>query len=355
MNPSRRNLLKSIAPVAAAAAVVSGFGYLKVRGDTRIITRGDLNKYTSDGKFFIDGSVTNSPGNSGWLEVSSSPSDHVMQKFFDFNKPENILIRKKDESWSDWSAVNPQPQRTLPFSGKTVVCLGDSITGAYNYPRKMQEMVGGNIINLGLGGSSISQSTVDFDSLALYKIAKAINTGDWSEVVQAGENLHTGIQHLDFRQTIKNLSNTKWQEVDLLVAFYGTNDYGNNFKIGEKGSYNTDTVIGAINYSIKMILSKYPDMKILIATPMYRSRYSGGDGRESDEFPNDKGIYLADYVDVIIETARSNKIPYVDMLRSSGINRYNQQHMLEDGLHPSPAGEIRIAEKISAAIISNYS
>lgn len=351
---SRRNVMKLILPLTIVGSLFGGKEYIKYKKKKEIIKSGDLNDYVDPAKFMVSGKVANSPTESGWLNVivSGKDDEYVLQQYFDFNDPSILLVRRKKENWSSWKTISNLS--SLPKNGSKTVCLGDSITGSSNWPEKMQQRIGGTVLNLGISGTTISKNIGDFYFISLYKIAESINSGDWSEVISAGERLEKEELHLDFRKKILGLSEMDWNSVDYLVLFYGTNDFGKNVQIGNKGSTENNTVIGAMNYSIKMIVTKYPRIKIIFVSPMWRSRFLDGDGRESDLYPNNNGDYLIQYVDAIIETSLSNKIPCIDMYRGSGINKFNSKTFLDDGLHPTDAGVVRISEKISSSLLSSY-
>nr|CDF66404.1 hypothetical protein [Yersinia similis] len=218
----------------------------------------------------------------------------------------------------------------------------------------MQRMLGGSVLNCGISGTTISQNSGEFDYLSLHCLSKSINNGNWDEVKSACERLAAGELRQDYRSTADKLSLIDWNSVNYLILFYGTNDFSNNLPIGNENDFQIDTLVGAINYSIKKIHSKYPKIKIIFVSPIWRARFLDGDDKESDTNPNKKGIFLINYVDSIIKTSLSNKIPCIDMYRTSGINKYNYTSFLSDGIHPTEGGEERIADKIFTGIICSY-
>jgi lysophospholipase L1-like esterase len=76
--------------------------------------------------------------------------------------------------------------------------------------------------------------------------------------------------------------------------------------------------------------------------------------------PNRSGKYLADYVDAFHDVAKYYGIPFLDLLRTSGINVLNiDQYMSQQGsgndsyyLHPTNDGYKYIGRLISAFIKS---
>jgi lysophospholipase L1-like esterase len=88
--------------------------------------------------------------------------------------------------------------------------------------------------------------------------------------------------------------------------------------------------------------------------PLWRSRIKSGDGLDVDSNQLN-GTYLLDYVDALKTVSALNKIPSLDLYRTSGINKYNATTYLSDGLHlTSVTGSQLMADKIAAALAATY-
>jgi hypothetical protein len=82
--------------------------------------------------------------------------------------------------------------------------------------------------------------------------------------------------------------------------------------------------------------TKYPNVQLCFFTPSYRHRTAwNGD---SDEVTNGIGKYLADYEKAILESCGNNHVPCKAMYKSCGVNKYNYETYLSDGLHRTSAG-----------------
>lgn len=247
------------------------------------------------------------------------------------------------------------------FSGKTILMFGDSITENGNYPELIGSYLGANIKKAGFGGCRMGQHTQSgngllYDKMCMHKLADYIEMGDFSELVQASEDLVRAVGD-DNRPQSNMLNSLDFNTVDYITVFFGTNDFGSSdgVIIGSNNDIDGTTFKGSINKTIKKITTTYPHVKLMFITPFYRDRIITGDGLNSDDSPNDRGLYLQDYVDAIKEVCRIHHIPVLDMMENSGINRYNQAHFLADGLHPSmPEGYEHVARKINSFIESEF-
>ena len=319
---------------------------------------GDVNDYTTQsGGWMVAGAMTNAPTGSGWLFVHkfAAGGNFILQRWHDFTDPSIFWVRKNyNGTWSAWSKLT-QPQ-VLPKTGKKVICLGDSITENGDYPVRLATLTGATVTNCGFGGSRLAFSTGDYAYLSFHKLADYISTGDYSGLTAACARLAGSPTFDDNIAIAARLAAVDWSTVDYIVAAYGTNDYGSpDVPLGTTTDTTGATFKGAINYAVNKICTAYPNIKILFVSPIWRSRYNSGDGNDSDTYANSRGNYLLDFVDAMKQMAELNKMPCVDMYRTSGINKYNGATLLSDGLHPvAGVGYQRIAEKVAAGLVANW-
>ena len=322
------------------------------------LVSGDVNDYTTQsGGRMVAGAMTNAPTGSGWLFVHKfgATGNFILQRWHDFTDPSIFWVRKSyNGTWSAWSKLT-QPQ-VLPKTGKKVICLGDSITENGDYPVRLATLTGATVTNCGFGGSRLAFSTGDYAYLSFHKLADYISTGDYSDLTAACARLAGSPTFDDNIAIAARLAAVDWSSVDYIVAEYGTNDYGSpDVTLGTTTDTTGATFKGAINYAVNKICTAYPKIKILFVSPIWRSRYNSGDGNDSDVYVNSRGNYLLDFVDAMKQMAELNKMPCVDMYRTSGINKYNGATLLSDGLHPvAGVGYQRIAEKVAAGLVANW-
>ncbi|MFR5594627.1 MAG: GDSL-type esterase/lipase family protein [Clostridium perfringens] len=219
-----------------------------------------------------------------------------------------------------WETTKSKNKYISKLKGKTWVFFGDSITegvGTKNpslesYPARIRDKYSINIINKAIAGASW-QEDGQYDNICV----------------------------------LTQIKNTDLNNVDFCTIFAGTNDFGRGaLPIGNIDDTCTNTLHGAINNAIKMIIEKKQDIKIGIITPMWRQRLSADDNKDSD-FNDINGKYLRDYVNAVIESAKYNHVPVLNMYENCGINKYNYNIFLADGLHCNPKGYDEIlSEKI---------
>lgn len=289
---------------------------------------------------------------------------------FTINENEVIRFSKSKSQTSFYinsvnGSVYTDPKYFLPSNQTELVELGDSVTEFGTYPDTVAHLLGYKTYNCGVGGTRMSQHPNDYyKDLSFYKIADAIDTGNWTSVNSALDALISQAQTVDpgkavrLQKTKSNLNSIDFSKVDIMTVFFGTNDFtGADVTIGTVSASNKDitTVVGALNYGIEKIITKYPNIKILVLTPTYRLiTVSGGGTESSDTYvkPLD-GKKLIDYCDAILQTAGLNHLPCKDLYRESGFNSYNHSTYFSDVVHPKQAGYTLLGRVISGFIKSS--
>ena len=223
-------------------------------------------------------------------------------------------LKKVEETTNNLNINN------LRYSKLKYCALGDSITKGENSLNGYNPMIGERYtdlaqeyfsfretVNLGKGGSRITRHTQDGDTK--YGMIDRLDTIPW--------------------------------DTDILCIFGGTNDFGNNVKIGTIDSYDYTNFKFCVNEIIKTTLSYYPNIKMYFITPIHRNDWL------ADNIPNAVGHTLKDYVDTIKEVCEIYGIPVLDLWSIYGISPFieSQRSMfMPDGLHPIPLGMKRLAE-----------
>ncbi len=141
-------------------------------------------------------------------------------------------------------------------------------------------------------------------------------------------------------------------DVDVIVIFGGTNDYGHgNAAMGKMSDRTVDTFYGALHVLYSSLMVKYPEAQIVVMTPCHRLT--------EDEVYNSNGVRnvgtLEDYVNVITEVAGYYGIPVLDLYRTSGMQpkvECKKELYMPDGLHPSDAGHEIIYSRLRDFLIS---
>lgn len=249
---------------------------------------------------------------------------------------------------------------TNSFINKKIACFGDSITGAGDYPSRLEKILGATVYNIGFSRTRMSirlgnEIDKNYDKFCMHNLAEVIKNNQFAELDIAAEEI-IGANGPNFKEQLSTLKMIDFNNMDYLIIFYGTNDYyGSDALIGRNEDREPTTFKGAINLIVERILGAYPKINIVFITPTYRARFDKDDGNDSDKTPNNKGLYLIDYVDAIKEISELHHLPVLDLYRIGGINKYNHRIYLEDGLHPTAEiGYQHIANKIGGFLKGNF-
>ena len=134
-------------------------------------------------------------------------------------------------------------------------------------------------------------------------------------------------------------------DADVVVVFGGTNDFGHgDAPLGTMMDRTNDTFYGAYQLLMQQLINRYPHAQLIVMTPLHRVS-------EEDMPFNEAGIrrpgILKRYVEAIREVAEFYSIPVVDLFAESGIQprvEILREMYMPDGLHPSDAGNAKIAD-----------
>ncbi len=138
--------------------------------------------------------------------------------------------------------------------------------------------------------------------------------------------------------------------IDIVLVFGGTNDYGHgDAPFGKPTDRTPDTFYGAMDKMLTKLIEKYPRSKIVLLTPIHREA--------EEKYINEYGVRncatLGEYVTAEKAVAARYSIPVIDLYETSGIcpdNKINKETYTVDGLHPNDTGHRVIADKILSFI-----
>ena len=143
---------------------------------------------------------------------------------------------------------------------------------------------------------------------------------------------------------IKEIDFTQY---NLVTFAYGVNDWKGNKPMGSLDdafaydeSMTPATVIESMRYCFEYIMSKNPNVKIVVITPLNCRGYSFNFGDDSTCWARGYTGFtntgtLDEFADKMMEVCDSYGIEVIDMTRNSCINKANIVQMLPDGVHPS--------------------
>jgi len=205
---------------------------------------------------------------------------------------------------------------TSPLKGQNVLFCGDSITTGVNasiqYHTRLSQLCGGfasKTINA-IAGSCIS------------------DTGN------------AGAAYTPLTQRLSELPT----DVDLIVVFMGTNDYGKDSIYGTIADTTDVSFYGALNVCLTYFQTNMPSARVVFMTPIHRG---------NDRTANAKGKTLLDYVNAIKEECAMFGVPVIDTYSMSGLNPNVDANntlyfvgSLSDRLHPNNTGQYTLAKRI---------
>lgn len=290
---------------------------------------------------------------SGFLKVNRY-ADNIIQEYSSISYPASRMVYRRvkriGQDFTKWDLITHAPNASYhKFETEESVTLGDSITGAAEWQGVLSKRLGMKVTNCGFGGTRMTYHTdPDYDKFSFTKLVDAKINNDFAAQDDAASRL-------DVTNMIVNLQN--WKDVNLnnvqyLQIWFGNNDLSGDIHLGSNGSEDTTTFKGALQYGIRRLSETYPNLKIIVITPMFRL-FLGGN---SDDTPNaNRGLYLRDYVQAAEEVAKINHVPCLNMNDKSGINKFNHTTYYSDGLHPYlPAGREAVAHKLAGFYTANF-
>lgn len=259
----------------------------------------------------------------------------------------------------------------LPFLGNKgstqydIVFLGDSIIGnelpGYSVPELVGQHLDKTVFNGAFGGTVASFNTeqtwgsMTSNQWCLVEIADAIADKDWKSLRASmayadyyNEINAQALQYFGGRMTA--LSQIDFDDVDMLVIEHGTNDYNCGRRLDNpEDLYDVSTFGGALRYSLKVMKEEYPNMQLVLLTPLY---CEFGDNREISCHEKDFGYGTLDaYVQLEKQIAEEMGVPCIDAYSGSGINEENAKEYLYDGLHLSEEGIVLMSEFIAGELL----
>ena len=304
--------------------------------------------------------------------------------------PSASLIASGD-SWLDEKIDNAIEGKALlnPFKGLKLVALGDSITQgqvmsgtapAKPFPVLVAEELGMNLVNYGIGGSTIGTCANyggTFASLADFNAA----TKDTSKyyVVMTGQQTYSDYRYngsswvtttIAMRTPLVDRYDLMDADADIILVAGGTNDFQYNWaEIGEITDNVKTTFRGALNVLCNGLITKYPQKCIIFMTPIKRCQTQQAAAANSDttahrggsygtiDSQNDFGKTLKEYGDIIKEMCARYSIPVIDMYAECMLNpQLSAQSSLFDSYktHPFQAGHNLMARLIVGKLKSIF-
>ena len=231
------------------------------------------------------------------------------------------------------------------FEGKSIVCVGDSITYGSGAKKNVNDYV--TVLGKLLGGANMTKKALA------------------GSVLSTGGHKTCNIYQLDSIPAYP----------DVVTIYMGVNDWdhgrnGNGeyyYDLGELGCADTTTIYGAAKMWCDRVEElraqpEYANSKFIFITPTITS-WNLSMGNIKDDWNQTKtnihGFTLRHVCNAIMETCAEYNIPVLDLNLYSGLyyiseDNNNVENTYYDGIHPNPAGHNMIAEAIAEFLLDNY-
>lgn len=237
-----------------------------------------------------------------------------------------------------------------------IVCLGDSIIGNVRDDTSvtgvMESILGEPVLNGAFGGTCASIGNVEErptfheDSMNLVRLVDSISSKDFSTQLYDISSNQFGLDY--FKPALFELSEVDYNQVEILFIEHGINDFSAGRPLDNPNNpKDVYTYGGALRYAIETLTNEYPEMQIVLVTPLYCYFKENGE-RALDSETADFGYGpLENYVELELKIAKEYGIPCIDNFHYLGINSSNIDEFALDGIHLNKKGRSKLAKSLS--------
>lgn len=250
------------------------------------------------------------------------------------------------------------------LSGKKIATFTDSIFANFRdetgIPAIIAKNTGATVYNCGFGGTRMSarndgnSQAQYWDKFSFSRIVDYIASGDFTPMETALPNMSSALSY--FSETIQLLKSLNFNEIDIILIAYGTNDFtGENIVKNPADLTSIYTYYGAYHYAIEKLLTAYPHLRLVLVTPMYRFYKDASDVYLYDSDTHViVGQKLTDFVEVVKQTGKDYHLPVIDNYYEMDANKFTRTRYFDasDGTHPNANGRKRVADRLSGMLES---
>jgi len=296
-----------------------------------------------------------------WLDIDEYPSAKYIRITWSIERPYTYWITKNEYTYKyDVPHITVDDVEPLKFYGKKIVNFGDSLFGNFrdtndttdkSISKMIADKTGATVYNCGFGGCRMSYHSQYWRAFSMYALADAITTGVWAEQDNAIQASPSGMPSY-FADTLAMLKTIDFDKVDYITIGYGTNDYtGGVFIDYRSGLEEYQYFNGALEYSIRKILTAYPHIRIAVISPCWRWFIENGEysySSDDEQSKNTRDLMLTDYVDACKTECEKIHIPYIDTYTTLGLNEWTHLEYFpsNDGTHLNYKGRELRADRI---------
>ncbi len=271
-----------------------------------------------------------------------APEDITVVDVDELNEPDN-----PQEATSSASADD---QITNKNGGNIqVVFLGDSQLDNFRDDTGIAYLVAqycdANVYNLAMGGTAASllpgekHGVDEWESRCFLGMVYAI-TGKVDPAFFSKYTAYNVFQSCDFSKT------------DIFVIEYGLNDYFNGAAVNNPDNVlDLETYGGALHVGIDNLKQAYPNATFILCGPNYAQFFKNNQYLGDGNILSNGKATLQEYAKTADQLASEFGISYLDAYWSLGINSYNADQYLMDGVHLSEEGRRKYAQMLSRIIL----
>ena len=240
--------------------------------------------------------------------------------------------------------------------GYNIVNMGDSIfgntDGETSITDRLAHLTGATVYNCAFGGCQMTdRPEAQWSPFSMVNLATAIASGDFS-IQENALNTYSGYPS-NFRKHLNTLKGIDFTSVDVVTIAYGTNDFTAGDGIANaENNVDINSLKGALRYSIETLCTAFPNIRILVCTPMWRCWFEGGVFQYDSDTYELGGQKLPDFAEAIKDVAKEYHIPVCDYYNEAGVNKFNWATYFTsaDGTHPHADGRLLMAKKLASKI-----
>lgn len=290
---------------------------------------------------------------------------------------EESPVASSSEESSDVSSeeanvkVEHNYEKLTSLEGLKIVNFGDSIFGGFrqesgdrrSISSMLAEKTGATCINTAISGMTLAYNWFYQDYFSMHSMARYIKSGDFSPMETAFQKKASDNKTIE--EVLQTLKQIDWSTVDVITVAYGTNDYGSVAVpiTGNEESYKSkyftqahankdqpdacteSTFDLAIRYTISAIHEAYPQIRIVMITPVHRFDMTA-------DVKNDLGYTLSDYVERMKSISEEMGVACLDLYNECDIQEATEdKYFGTDKVHPNLQGREAMADYIAAHLL----
>ena len=246
-----------------------------------------------------------------------------------------------------------------------IVFMGDSIIDSDRENGGVAALISGGcnarVYNMAMGGTTaalLPNEHAEFDTWESRSLMGVVNAilGNIDKSIFDGYRAGEILDECDFSQT------------DYFVIEYGINDFltgriPQSKYLEDGGELDIDdlhTYSGAVSAAVRLLLDHFPDAKVMIIAPHYCQFYNG-ETFIGDAYSLNYGYgtlvdfsRAAGYVAEQYKEYKEGNVIFYNAMEEGGIDAYNADKCLKDGVHLTAEGRIAYTEYAVRLIKSDF-